>query len=125
MNPLTIHDPFKKAADGPAKLTGLPLVNYESHKPMSSPGAILGLASLIVAFSSGPTLAGAEITQQPMNPSHPGAPLLLVPARVFDAEDGKVHENWVVLVEGKTISAVGAKDQVKAPPGARPVSLPD
>src|ERR1041385_4351389 len=51
-------------------------------------------------------------------------PLLLVGARVFDAEDGKTHEGWAVLVQGKTISAVGPKSQIQKPDSTT-INLPD
>jgi imidazolonepropionase-like amidohydrolase len=54
-----------------------------------------------------------------------GAPpdVLLKPARVFDAEDGKVHEGWVVLVKGERIAAVGPAAQVAVPAGAQKIEL--
>jgi imidazolonepropionase-like amidohydrolase len=52
------------------------------------------------------------------------AATLLVPARVFDAEDGQPHEGWVVLVKGDRIAAVGPKAQVAVPAGAKTVELP-
>ena len=45
-------------------------------------------------------------------------PLLLRPARVFDAEDGRVHEGWVVLVTAERITAAGPASQVQAPANA-------
>ncbi len=51
------------------------------------------------------------------------AVILLRPARVFDAEDGKVHEGWVVLVKGERIAAVGPRAQVAVPEGAKTVDL--
>ncbi|TSA19454.1 amidohydrolase family protein [bacterium] len=48
---------------------------------------------------------------------------LLKPARVFDAEDGKIHEGWVVLVRGEKIVAVGPPSQVQAPAGAKTIEL--
>ena len=48
---------------------------------------------------------------------------LLKPARVFDAEDGKIHEGWVVLVKGERIVAVGPPSQVQAPAGAKTIEL--
>jgi imidazolonepropionase-like amidohydrolase len=49
---------------------------------------------------------------------------LLKPARVFDAEDGKIHEGWVVLVRGERIAAVGPADQVQVPTGGQTIDLP-
>src|SRR5580765_3212600 len=51
--------------------------------------------------------------------------LLLIPARVFDGEDGKVHEGWAVLVSSNRIRAVGPLAEVHAPPEARRLELPD
>jgi imidazolonepropionase-like amidohydrolase len=51
----------------------------------------------------------------------PTAPLLLVPDRVFSAEDGVTHEGWSVLVEQGRIRAVGAN--LAVPPGATTVRL--
>jgi imidazolonepropionase-like amidohydrolase len=48
---------------------------------------------------------------------------LLKPARVFDAEDGKTHEGWVVLVRGERIAAVGPADQVQVPAGGQTIEL--
>ncbi len=50
-------------------------------------------------------------------------PLLLRPARVFDAEDGRVHEGWVVLVTAERITAVGPSNQVQAPVNAVTIDL--
>jgi imidazolonepropionase-like amidohydrolase len=49
--------------------------------------------------------------------------ILIRPARVFDAEDGKTHEDWVVLVRGERIAAVGPAAKVVAPPGAQTIDL--
>jgi len=48
---------------------------------------------------------------------------LLKPARVFDAEDGKTREGWVVLVRGERIAAVGPADQVQVPAGGQTIDL--
>lgn len=48
---------------------------------------------------------------------------LLKPARVFDAEDAKIHDGWVVLVSGEKISAVGPPSEVRAPGGAKTIEL--
>jgi len=53
-------------------------------------------------------------------PAEP-APLLLRPAGVFDAVDGKVHAGWQVLVRGDRISAVGP--DLMVPAGARIIDL--
>src|SRR4051794_26101322 len=51
--------------------------------------------------------------------------LVLIPARVFDGEGGKVHEGWAVLVSSNRIRAVGPVDDLNAPSGARRIVLPD
>ena len=52
------------------------------------------------------------------------APVLLVPTRVFDAESGRNHEGWSVLVTNNRIAAVGPADQVHAPANAERIELP-
>jgi imidazolonepropionase-like amidohydrolase len=42
----------------------------------------------------------------------PETSFLLCPARVFDGEDGRTHEGWVVVVKGERIAAVGPKEKV-------------
>jgi imidazolonepropionase-like amidohydrolase len=51
-------------------------------------------------------------------------PILLVPARVFDAPAGVNREGWVVLVRGSRIAAVGARSAVAIPAAARQIALP-
>jgi imidazolonepropionase-like amidohydrolase len=50
---------------------------------------------------------------------------LLEPARVFDSKNGTLHDHWSVLVEGKTITAAGAANELKVPANAVRVALPD
>ncbi len=50
-------------------------------------------------------------------------PLLLNPARVFDAVDGKVHDGWIVIVEGDRITAVGPAGQIKRPEQLQQIDL--
>jgi len=52
------------------------------------------------------------------------AAMLLRPDRVFDAEDGRTHDGWVVLVEGNRIAAVGPAGDIQAPAGADVIDLP-
>jgi imidazolonepropionase-like amidohydrolase len=52
-------------------------------------------------------------------------PVLLLPARVFDATAGAVREGWAVLVRGDRIAAVGPRASIAAPAGARRVELPN
>src|SRR5690349_1234804 len=58
--------------------------------------------------------------QQPAPP--PETVYLLKPAHVFDGESAQVHDNWVVLVRGEKIEAVGPS--ITAPAGAKVIDLP-
>lgn len=49
------------------------------------------------------------------------AQTLLKPDRVFDGTD--IHENWVVLVEGTTITFTGALSGLKKPKGTQEIDL--
>jgi imidazolonepropionase-like amidohydrolase len=51
-------------------------------------------------------------------------PLVLRPARVFDATGDQAHEGWVVVVTGNRIAAVGPLASTPAPAGARQIDLP-
>ncbi len=49
---------------------------------------------------------------------------LLKPARVFDGHSTQLHDNWVVLVRGEKIEAVGRVNEIKAPADAKVIELP-
>ena len=49
---------------------------------------------------------------------------LLKPAHIFDGESGQLRDNWVVLVRGEKIEAVGPANEVKTPAEAKVVDLP-
>ena len=70
------------------------------------------------------TLAAAVPALARAQASAPSAATLLRPDRVFDAEDGRTHDGWVVLVEGNRIAAVGPAGDVQAPAGTDVVDLP-
>ena len=55
----------------------------------------------------------------------PDAVYLLRPAAVFDGEAAELHKGWVVLVRGAKIEAFGPASDVKAPPEAKIVDLPN
>ena len=76
--------------------------------------ALLGLMA-----GAGQRGSGARTAEAKSMPSS----ILIRPARVFDAEDGKTHEDWVVLVRGERIAAVGPAAKVVAPPGAQTIDL--
>lgn len=73
------------------------------------------LVSLISARS-----APAQASPQP----GADASLLLRPARVFDAVDGRTHEGWAVLVKGDRISAVAPAAQIALPEKTQILDLP-
>jgi len=83
------------------------------------------LISTGLAFSpvSGAARGGA-LGDPPPDVQNAAALTLLRPARVFDAEDGKIHEGWAVLVKGDRIAAVGPKAQVSFPGGTKTIELP-
>lgn len=62
-------------------------------------------------------------TQTP-GPKPPDTVYLLKPARVFDGESAQTHVDWVVLVRGEKIEAVGPAREVKAPADAKVIELP-
>jgi imidazolonepropionase-like amidohydrolase len=61
-------------------------------------------------------------TQSP-SPKPPESIYLLKPAHVFDGESAQLHDNWVVLVRGQKIEAVGPVNDVKAPADAKVIEL--
>src|ERR1700752_1158544 len=50
--------------------------------------------------------------------------LLLKPAHVFGGESAQLHDNWVVVVRGEKIEAVGPPSSVNVPAGAKVIDLP-
>jgi imidazolonepropionase-like amidohydrolase len=67
-----------------------------------------------------------QMTESAQNqtPRPPATVYLLKPAHIFDGESAQLHDNWVVLVRGQKIEAVGAAAEVKAPAGAKLIELP-
>src|SRR5947207_7755228 len=59
---------------------------------------------------------------QASNP--PERTYLLKPAHIFEGESGQLHNNWVVLVRGNKIEAVGPANEVKVPADAKVIDLP-
>jgi imidazolonepropionase-like amidohydrolase len=84
-----------------------------------------GIIALVTVLVVSPTLANAQGRRGGGQGAAQGAAVqLLKPARVFDAEDGKTHEGWVVLVRGDRIAAVGLPAQVQVPEGTKTIELP-
>ena len=61
-------------------------------------------------------------TQPPA--AKPETVFLLKPARVFDGHSAQLHDDWVVLVRGEKIEAVGRANEIKAPADAKVIELP-
>jgi imidazolonepropionase-like amidohydrolase len=80
---------------------------------------VLFLAALLGLAAAGQRSAGTRAGQA----LNPPPTTLIRPARVFDAEDGKTHEGWVVLVKGERIAAVGPAATVAIPAGAQTIDL--
>ncbi len=83
------------------------------------------LAFASIYFSAIPGLfsqtAGPKAAEKPEQVKKP---ILLVPARVFDAVDPHTHEGWVVLVKGEKIVSAGPASEVQAPADTFRISLP-
>src|SRR5262249_35922192 len=54
----------------------------------------------------------------------PDTVYLLKPAHIFDGESAQLHNDWVVLVHGQKIEAVGPASEIKAPADAKVIELP-
>jgi imidazolonepropionase-like amidohydrolase len=52
------------------------------------------------------------------------SPVLLRPAQVWTADEGKPHSGWSVLVEGDRITFVGPEDKINVPKGTKVIELP-
>ena len=98
-----------------------------NHAPIKQTRKIVFfiLISAVVALSSASAAAQKAAVGAPSaGAQNAAATTLLMPARVFDAEDGKTHEGWVVLVKGDRIAAVGPKAQVAIPAWTKTIELP-
>ena len=62
-------------------------------------------------------------TQSP-NPKPPDSIYLLKPAHIFDGETMQPHGDWVVLVRGEKIEAVGPTNEIEIPADATVIDLP-
>jgi len=63
-------------------------------------------------------------TESQIPSSKPQTVYLLKPAHIFDGESAQLHNDWVVLVHGEKIEAVGPATEVKAPAEAKVIDLP-
>src|SRR6476659_3391232 len=80
---------------------------------------------LIVLFVCLFVFSTMQMTESAQNqtPRPPATDYLLKPAHVFDGESAQLHDNWVVLVRGQKIEAVGSASEVKAPADAKVIEL--
>ncbi|HEV7715942.1 MAG TPA: amidohydrolase family protein [Steroidobacteraceae bacterium] len=78
----------------------------------------VNVAAIFAAFFAVGT-AGAQTPA----PATPTTPIVLKAARLFDATNGTMHTNGVVVVQGDKITAVGSGAAI--PPGARVIDLGD
>jgi imidazolonepropionase-like amidohydrolase len=71
------------------------------------------------------TLAAAA-TAEAQRPVHPDSTpaILLAPAAVWDGVGDVAQPGWVVLVRGDRVEAVGPRERVQAPAGAKRLDLP-
>lgn len=82
----------------------------------------------LLLFCSAFVISLAQITSSAQTQSTAAKPpdtvYLLKPARIFDGESAQTHDNWVVLVRGEKIEAVGPAAEIKAPANAKVIDLP-
>jgi imidazolonepropionase-like amidohydrolase len=76
---------------------------------------------LVSVVHYSPMTSSAQTQSQPKPPE---TVYLLKPAHIFDGESAQLHDNWVVLVRGNKIEAVGPANEVKAPADAKVIDLP-
>ena len=102
------------------------------HRDRNKGGRYLIVMVILVAFTQGrahPSGLGPPF-QEPRNiakaaPKADAGPAYLIkPARVFDAEDGKAHDGWAVLVKGDRIASAGPVSAIQPPAGAQTIELP-
>ncbi len=72
---------------------------------------------LLISFAFVPAKAQPAVTKPPETI------YLLKPARIFDGESAQLHTDWVVLVRGEKIEAVGPAREIKVPAGAKVIEL--
>jgi imidazolonepropionase-like amidohydrolase len=86
---------------------------------MRLPGLLLLLTIVAALLPQTTPFAQTQTTPKP-----PDTVYLLKPARIFDGESAQTHADWVVLVRGEKIEAVGPASSIKAPTAAIVIDLP-
>ncbi|HEV8588778.1 MAG TPA: amidohydrolase family protein [Pyrinomonadaceae bacterium] len=84
--------------------------------------AVFFLVCLILASSFTEMTTSAQ--PQSTAPKPPETIYLLKPAHIFDGESAQLHNNWVVLVRGEKIEAVGPANEIKTPADAKLIDMP-
>jgi imidazolonepropionase-like amidohydrolase len=84
--------------------------------------AVLLLVIIVVVGAFAGTTPSAQ-TQSPA--SKPVETVyLLKPAHIFDGESAELHDDWLVLVRGEKIEAMGRASEIKVPSDAKMIDLP-
>ena len=81
----------------------------------------VGIAAVLLLMLA--TLSAGAADRDGETPAKQDATWLLKPDRVFDARSSEAHADWVVLVQGHAIAAVGPASRVAVPAGAQVVEL--
>jgi imidazolonepropionase-like amidohydrolase len=84
--------------------------------------ALLFFLCLLIAYPFTQITPSAQTQSTASKP--PDEVYLIKPARIFDGESLIPHRDWVVLVRGEKIAAVGPASEVKAPSDAKIIELP-
>jgi imidazolonepropionase-like amidohydrolase len=84
---------------------------------------ISGLVLSLILFCSLIKMIPSAQTQSQIS-KPPDTIYILKPAHIFDGESAQLHDNWVVLVHGQKIEAVGPASEIKAPAEAKVIDLP-
>ncbi|HJP94535.1 MAG TPA: amidohydrolase family protein [Pyrinomonadaceae bacterium] len=66
----------------------------------------------------------AMVLPQTQRSAPPETVYLLRPAHIFDGESAQLHDNWVVLVRGDKIEAVGPANSISGASNAKVIDLP-
>ena len=85
---------------------------FKKHQPLAA-----AFVAVSVAFT------GRQIRAQAA--PRDTTPVVIAPARVFDAVAGATREGWIIVVRGNRIAEVGPPGRVDVPVGARRVDLPN
>lgn len=84
--------------------------------------AFCAFVALIILLAVTQMTPFAQQQSSPLKP--PDTVYLLKPAHIFDGESSQLHDNWVVLVRGEKIEAVGPASEIKPPAEAKVIDLP-